>query len=106
MRRQVEAAAPDARSVLLADHLAQRVAACTGVAAAALDRDQSLPRLGVDSLMSLEIVHRIRRDVGIELPLTDVLSKGIFALAHQLAIGFAGSSAAAPVERAYEEQEL
>ena len=105
LRRQVEAASPDARSALLADHLAQRVAACTGVAPSALDREQALPRLGVDSLMSLEIVHRIRRDVGIELPLTDVLSKGIFALAHQLAIGFAGSSLTVPV-RAYEEREL
>jgi acyl carrier protein len=63
------AAAPEERRPLLAAYLRQQVARVLGIPPARLDLHQRLDRLGIDSLMAVEIKNRIEQQLRVTLPL-------------------------------------
>jgi acyl carrier protein len=64
----VLAAAPADRQRVLETFLRDGLAKVLGTAATTLEIDRPLPGLGLDSLMALEMVSRIRVELGVEVP--------------------------------------
>ncbi|WP_170221076.1 type I polyketide synthase [Amycolatopsis cihanbeyliensis] len=60
----------------LEDTIVWMVADSLGIAPERVDRTRPLDQLGVDSLMAAELVSKMRRRVGTELPIMRVLSSG------------------------------
>ena len=72
-RATLLAATPVVREALLVDLLRRHFAAVLQTSAADLERDDSLARLGTDSLMAVELKNRIEADTGVAIPVTDLL---------------------------------
>jgi acyl transferase domain-containing protein/NADPH:quinone reductase-like Zn-dependent oxidoreductase/thioesterase domain-containing protein/SAM-dependent methyltransferase/acyl carrier protein len=67
--------APDEqRARLMQDFVASQVAAVFGVAEDRIDRQTPLNTLGLDSLMVLELTNRVERELGLRIPMADLLS--------------------------------
>ena len=62
------------REQLLEAHLRDRVARSLGVRVADVDTQRPLGSLGLDSLKAVELQHGIERELGITMPMADVLS--------------------------------
>ncbi|WP_053732972.1 type I polyketide synthase [Nocardia sp. NRRL S-836] len=74
---------------LVADHIVKSLAEVLGVAPDRIDRNRPLDQLGVDSLMGAELVTKMRRRFGREIPVMRVVaSSGIDDLARSLATYF------------------
>jgi acyl carrier protein len=74
---------------LVADHIVKTLAEVLGVAPERIDRNRPLDQLGVDSLMGAELVTKMRRRFGREIPVMRVVaSTGIDDLARSLATYF------------------
>jgi len=74
LRGALVAADPGAREALLQRHLPGLVAAVLGRSESeAIDPDANLLALGFDSLMLIELRNRLRRDLGLQLPLPRML---------------------------------
>jgi acyl transferase domain-containing protein/NADP-dependent 3-hydroxy acid dehydrogenase YdfG/acyl carrier protein len=74
---------------LIADAIVKMLAEVLGVAPERIARDKPLDQLGVDSLMGAELIGRMRRRLGREIPVMRVLaSGGIDDLARSLAAHF------------------
>jgi myxalamid-type polyketide synthase MxaE and MxaD len=83
----------DDRARLLEGYLRRRVAGVLRSAVARVELDQPLTRMGLDSLMAVELKNRIEADLGLRVPIVDVLGcPGLARLAEQLE----GMTAAAP----------
>jgi len=67
------AAAPEDRQPLLESFLAAQVAGVFGMEAAGIERDVQLNELGLDSLMAVELIHRIEGELGMSIPMGSVL---------------------------------
>jgi thioesterase domain-containing protein/acyl carrier protein len=61
---------PDARVELVREFLRVRVATVLGTSASAVELDRPLSEMGLDSLMGVELVHRIESDIGASVPLS------------------------------------
>ncbi len=61
-------ALPERRQEILESHLRETLAAVIGMSPAKVDVDQPLLDLGLDSLMAVELITRIRGSLGIEIP--------------------------------------
>src|SRR5215216_1237889 len=98
---ELDALTPESTSAAsLESWLQKSVAAMLKVPAADVDCNCSLARLGVDSLMSLELMHSIETALEIVLPLAEFLeSPSLKQLASRLADGRRHSPERAPVER-------
>ncbi|WP_329791418.1 SDR family NAD(P)-dependent oxidoreductase [Lentzea sp. DG1S-22] len=74
---------------LVAEHIVKTLAEVLGVAPERVDRNRPLDQLGVDSLMGAELVTKMRRRFGREIPIMRVVaSSGIDDLARSLATYF------------------
>ena len=67
------AAAPEERERLMGEILRGHFAAVLQTSVAELEMDDSLSRLGTDSLMAVELKNRIEADTGVSIPVTDLL---------------------------------
>jgi thioester reductase-like protein len=72
-REQVLAAAPDQRPLVLQTYLISTTAQIMGTTADRLDAGQPILDL-VDSLMSVELKNQIETDLGVDLPVADLLN--------------------------------
>src|SRR5262249_22534627 len=68
MADQIRGAAAEERPNLITGVLAEAAAAVLGIPAARLDCTRPLTEYGLDSLMSVELNMRVRRDLGVEVP--------------------------------------
>jgi acyl transferase domain-containing protein len=75
-RALIEAAADHERPGLVADRVAHLVARVLGLGAAAVERDNALQNLGLDSMMAVEVRGRITAEFGVEVPLAVLLDGG------------------------------
>ncbi len=88
------AATPDERRSRVESLLAEHVARVLRVPIAKLDVHQPLNRLGIDSLMAVELKNRIERQLGVTIPLIRfVEGPSIARIAEFLAAGLAGEGA-------------
>lgn len=72
-RQTLLAIAPQERHSLLESHLHKQVAQTLKINPADLDSQQTLNTLGLDSLMAVEIKHHIETELGVIIPLIEVL---------------------------------
>lgn len=72
-RERLLAADPDERARLIAAALKGYLAAVLHTSAATVDMDDSLSRLGLDSLMAVELKNRIEAELGIALPVGELM---------------------------------
>jgi amino acid adenylation domain-containing protein len=61
------------RLALLQDFVADQVAGVFGVESNQVDRDSSLTNLGLDSLMAIDLINRIEGELGMSVPMGNVL---------------------------------
>ena len=61
------------RRSLLQDFVADQVAGVFGVESNQVDRDSSLTNLGLDSLMAIDLINRIEGELGMSVPMGNVL---------------------------------
>jgi polyketide synthase 12/myxalamid-type polyketide synthase MxaB/epothilone polyketide synthase D len=80
MREALLAAPPEERRQLLESHLRAQVARVVGMSASKLDVQQPLNRLGIDSLMAVELKNRIELDLGTTIPVAKLLQGPSVAL--------------------------
>jgi NADPH:quinone reductase-like Zn-dependent oxidoreductase/acyl carrier protein len=73
--RAVLTAEPAARQALLESFIREHLAKVLGTSANNLDSDQPLQRLGLDSLMALEMGSRVQTMLGVDLPPVDFLER-------------------------------
>jgi acyl transferase domain-containing protein/aryl carrier-like protein len=69
IRQQLQTAAFDSRPLLLTQHLQAQVAKMLGSRPAQLEPNTSLSKLGLDSLMAIDLRNRIITDLGVDLSL-------------------------------------
>ncbi|MDQ3576968.1 MAG: acyl carrier protein [Actinomycetota bacterium] len=82
---RLRAASPEDAIALAADTIVATLADVLGVDPERLDRNRPLDQLGVDSLMGAELIAKMRRRFGREIPLMRlVASSGIDDLARSL----------------------
>ena len=72
-REAMLAAEPQARQALMETYLRGQLARVLGLSPAKLDAHQPLNRLGMDSLMAVEMKNRIELDIGVVLPMVRLL---------------------------------
>ncbi len=104
-RAALMAAGPAERPALVEAYLRERVGAALRIAAERLEADRPMTTLGLDSLMAVEMGNAAERDLGVRLPLRDLLDDLTLrelaaALAARLPDGGAAAFAAAPEEAA------
>jgi acyl transferase domain-containing protein len=90
-------AAPAAeRRTLLERHLQQRVARVLGMPAAQLDLQRPLGTLGIDSLMAVELKNRVESELGVTVPLVQVIQGPSVADLAALLLGLLEGAPAPP----------
>lgn len=73
IRRRVLGAAPEQRPALLEGFVLEQVAAVVSMDPAGLDRDTPLGLLGVDSLMTVELIQLVKDKLGVTLATASVI---------------------------------
>ena len=73
VRARLEAASPDERAGIAGEHVARIVAGVLDTAPGRIDSETPLTRLGLDSLMAVELMTALQQDLGIAVPLADLL---------------------------------
>jgi acyl carrier protein len=68
LRNRILNAPSEERMGIVAGHLRHALAAVLGASPDRLDAEQPLHEMGIDSLMSAEVVVRIQSDVGVDVP--------------------------------------
>jgi acyl transferase domain-containing protein/aryl carrier-like protein len=101
-REAVLAAEPHERQTLLETYLREQLARVLGLSPSKLDVRQPLNRLGLDSLMAVELKNRIELDIGVLIPMVRLLQGPSLAqIAGQLAEQLeAGAEAVRPAPAA------
>jgi acyl transferase domain-containing protein/NADPH:quinone reductase-like Zn-dependent oxidoreductase/acyl carrier protein len=103
IRKLLLDSAVEDRLVLIEAHLGQRVAKVLGFTQTKLDNRQPLNRLGIDSLMAVELRNTIEVDFGVAVPITSFLrginlSQLAKRILDQCAIGSASTENASSTE--------
>ncbi len=70
---RLESAPPERRAALIETWLHDQVARVLRLPRARLDPERPLTALGMDSLMGLELKHRLKRELALDLPMTRLL---------------------------------
>jgi acyl transferase domain-containing protein/NADPH:quinone reductase-like Zn-dependent oxidoreductase/thioesterase domain-containing protein/SAM-dependent methyltransferase/acyl carrier protein len=70
---RLRAMRPGERTRLVEDFIVDQVAAVFGMAATQIDRDAPLTTLGLDSLMTVELIHRVEHELGLRMPMGTLL---------------------------------
>ncbi|EAU62732.1 type I polyketide synthase [Stigmatella aurantiaca] len=103
----LSSAEPSQRGQLLGSYLCEQVAHLLKMPVAKLDPEQPLNSMGMDSLLSLELKHKIHAETGMDVPLDEVLQGASIAnLSMRLAERMGNSGQAAVVAKDWEEGEL
>ncbi|NMO18115.1 methyltransferase, partial [Pyxidicoccus fallax] len=104
----LRSAEPGQRGQLLDSYLRELVANLLKMPVARVDAEQPLNTLGMDSLLSLELKHKIHAETGVSMPLDELLQgASISHLSHQLAERLDGDGKAVVAENPdWEEGEL
>jgi thioester reductase-like protein len=71
---RILAAPAEERAALVEDFIAEQVASVFSVEASQVDRDTPLTRLGLDSLMAIDLMNRVESELAMNLPMGNVLS--------------------------------
>ncbi len=74
IRTRVLSAATHERAALLEDFLVEQVAGVFSIEASKVDRQAPLTRLGLDSLMAVDLMNRVEGQLAIKFPMGNVLS--------------------------------
>ncbi|HEY1618304.1 MAG TPA: type I polyketide synthase [Streptosporangiaceae bacterium] len=69
----IRSAPPGERLPLVQDYLCERAGRILGFGAGRVDLDANLQRLGLDSLMAVELRNAIQADLGVEVPVLNLL---------------------------------
>jgi myxalamid-type polyketide synthase MxaE and MxaD len=69
----LERVSPDERSGLVEAYLAEQVARVLGMEVAELDHAVPLSSIGIDSLMAVEVKNRVELDLGVVIPMVQLL---------------------------------
>jgi NADPH:quinone reductase-like Zn-dependent oxidoreductase/acyl carrier protein len=72
-RTQLLAAGPAERLQILTDRLREHVAGVVRLAASKIDLDQPLVTMGIDSLMAIELKNRVEKEIGVAIPLLQLI---------------------------------
>lgn len=83
-RSSLTGCAPAARQEAVVNRLKQLLGRVMGLSGPALDHDQPLEQLGVDSLMTVEIGELVDVEFGLEIPVMEMANKSIAEIAHLL----------------------
>ncbi|HWI07824.1 MAG TPA: SDR family NAD(P)-dependent oxidoreductase, partial [Solirubrobacteraceae bacterium] len=75
LRARLRAAPPDERAALVEDYLRETTAVVLETSAERVEVDRPLPDMGIDSLMAVELRTAIRADLGVEVPIVDLLER-------------------------------
>jgi acyl transferase domain-containing protein len=95
---ELRVAAPAERRERLAAHLRTQVSGVLRLASDAVAIDQPLNRMGLDSLMAVELRNRLRSQLGLDVPLVRFMEDtSIAALAAELAPQLAQTEPATPI---------
>ncbi|MBD2438979.1 SDR family NAD(P)-dependent oxidoreductase [Nostoc sp. FACHB-110] len=70
---QIKESSPEQSQALLIDYLSQQMAKALGITTSKLSIDQPLNKMGLDSLMVVELKNRLRSELGINIPITKFL---------------------------------
>ncbi len=70
---RLRAAGADERPRLVEDFIIEQVAAVFGITDGKLDREAPLTTLGLDSLMTVELINRVEREVDLRIPMGTLL---------------------------------
>ena len=70
---RLRASDPQHRLMILGSYLNEHVSRVLGIRDGRLEPDRPLDQLGLDSLMAVELKHRLKRDVGVDVPLGRLL---------------------------------
>ena len=73
LKPKLMAAAPAQRLAMLQDLVAGQVGGVFGVDPGQVDRETSLTNLGLDSLMAIDLINRIESELGLSVPMGNVL---------------------------------
>ena len=73
LRMRVAAAPSDERTTMLERYLVERTARVLETSPVRVDTDRPLPEMGLDSLMAVELRTAIRVDLGLDVPIVDLL---------------------------------
>jgi len=83
--QQLTEAPASARPALLMAYIQYHIAQTLGLSVAQLDVQQPLINVGIDSLMAIELKHRVSTDLGVDVPIVQFLGgSSIATLATQL----------------------
>jgi acyl carrier protein len=97
VRAEVLAAAPEARVALVVESLRQHVSTVLRIAAAKIDVDQPLLAMGIDSLMAVELKSGVERELGITIPLLQLIKgPSVAELARSLVGSMTGNVVSVP----------
>ncbi|MCB9755756.1 MAG: SDR family NAD(P)-dependent oxidoreductase [Myxococcales bacterium] len=86
LSRRLDRAAPGERATLIRDWLRDQIARVLRLPSARLDDDRPLTALGMDSLMGLELKHKLKRELDVDIPMTRLLRDMTVARLHALAL--------------------
>ena len=89
------AAAPAQRLEILQDLVADQVGGVFGVEPGQVDRESSLTNLGLDSLMAIDLINRIESELGLSLPMGNVLRGPSLNELAEILVGLIGDSSPA-----------
>jgi acyl transferase domain-containing protein len=93
-RAQLLAAATEKRLELVVACLRQHASGVLRIAEARIDVDQPLATMGIDSLMAVELKSRVERDLGVAVPLLQLVrGPSLSELAHILIASMTGDAA-------------
>lgn len=82
-RQRLLAAPADTRAALLQEWMRDHVAAVTQVPASELDPERPLVTMGIDSLLAVELKHRLESEIGVEISLLQLVDgTNLSELAH------------------------
>jgi acyl carrier protein len=96
-RAELLTASPEERLQLLAERLRQHVASVLKLAPSKIELDQPLLALGIDSLMAIELKSRVEKELGIAIPLLQLIKgPSLTELARSIANSMGVKMTAAP----------
>ncbi|MBR8835927.1 MAG: acyltransferase domain-containing protein [Stigonema ocellatum SAG 48.90 = DSM 106950] len=85
LTRSQLAVSPAEQQQLLKDYLTEHIAKVLGLTPSQLDSEQSLHTLGLDSLMAIQLLNRVQKDLAINLPVEAIFEDiSLVHLAEQL----------------------
>ncbi|QEG23834.1 non-ribosomal peptide synthetase/type I polyketide synthase [Mariniblastus fucicola] len=86
------AAAPAQRFEMLQDLVAEQVGGVFGVDPNQVDRETSLTNLGLDSLMAIDLINRVESELGVSVPMGNVLRGPSLSELAEVLMGLIGDS--------------